>query len=136
MMTNNNQKAIAILIAFVAGLVFLTASNKAAETPRANNMVTIENKSSRVMYVAFFKDSSLRKIDGAIHTVESNSNLVLPNSAKKSTSRIVAVAADHADLTKGKDSKAFKVTIKSQNSVVLINTPCCGPTQQPVVTVR
>ncbi len=135
-MMTNNQKALAVLVAFVAGLVFFAASNRAAVAPRANNMVTIENKSSRVMYVAFFKDSNLRKLDGAIHTVESNSQLALPNSAKKSTSRIVAVAADHADLTKGKDSKAFKATIKSQNSVVLISTPCCGPTQQPVVTVR
>ncbi len=135
-MMTNNQKALAALVAFVAGLVFLTASNRAVATPRGSTMVTVENKSSRVMYVAFFKDENLRKMDGTIHAVESNTQLVLPNSAKKSTSRIVAVAADRGCLTQGRHSKAFRATIKSHHTVVLINTPCCGPTQQPVVTVR
>ncbi len=135
-MMTNNQKALAALTGFVAILIFLTVSSGSSAITGNQNMVTIENKSSRIMYAAFFKDSNLRKMDGDIHAVQSNSNLVLPNSAKKSTSRIVAVSADRADLTNAKGSKAFKATIKSQNTVVLISTPCCGPTQQPVVTVR
>lgn len=135
-MMTNNQKVLAALAAFVAIFVFVTSSNRGVATLDGQNMVTVENKSSRTMYVAFFKDANLRKMDGVIHAVQSNSNLILPNSAKKSTTRIVAVSADQADLTNDKGSRAFKANIKSQNSVVLISTPCCGPTQQPVVTVR
>ncbi len=74
-MMTNNQKVLAALVALVAGLIFLTTSHRAVATPRGNTMVTVENKSSRTMYVAFFKDEFLRKIDGTIHAVESNSQL-------------------------------------------------------------